>query len=100
MKATIEFTNRDKIKEALEKEDEQYVASRAILEFSLPDCQSDLELALDGLDWYCVVWDLEAWLRNEVKYNYKKHDDSTLDAFDIVRQKIREYMSDRKLRFE
>jgi hypothetical protein len=100
MKAILEFTNREKLMEALEKEDEQYVASRAILEFSLPDCQGDLELALAGLDWYCVVWDLDQWIRSQVKYNYDKYDEKALDAFDLVRDKIREYMNDRKLGFE
>ena len=73
---------------------------RAILEFDLPKDQSDFDMAQNGIDWYCTVWDLDQWLREQVKYQSDKHSSDTLDAFDEVRGKIRELLNDRGLRYE
>lgn len=41
---------------------------KAILEFDLPEHQSDHQDALDGYKWHLVCHDMDNWLRNQIKY--------------------------------
>jgi hypothetical protein len=36
--------------------------------FNLPEDSSDFELANNGPKFYSVIWELEAYLRNKLKY--------------------------------
>ena len=42
---------------------------KAILEFDLPEDRDDHLLAVKAIDWYSVIWDLDQWLRDEIKYS-------------------------------
>jgi hypothetical protein len=68
---------------------------KAILEFILPEEHSEYDLANEAVDWYCVVWDLDQWLRGLSKYENKE----TIGV-DEVRDKIGEFMDDKGLKFE
>jgi hypothetical protein len=41
---------------------------KTILMFNLPKDADELYNAQKGLDFKCVLWDLDNWLRNMVKY--------------------------------
>jgi len=41
---------------------------RAILEFDLPDEESNLQLAVDGYKWKSVIEEIDQILRNKAKY--------------------------------
>jgi hypothetical protein len=41
---------------------------KAILEFNLPEEQTDFYLATKGKDWWKVCWDMEQWLRQQNKH--------------------------------
>ena len=41
---------------------------KATLEFDLPEDQDDFDAALSGVKWRVVVWELEAYMRAELKY--------------------------------
>jgi hypothetical protein len=73
---------------------------KAVLIYNLPEDRDDFELAQRGLDWYCVAWDLDQWIREQVKYKYEKYDEKALDAFDLVRDTLRQLMNDRGVSFE
>ncbi len=49
-------------------------------------------IALHGIDFLCSLWDLDQWLRDQVKYNPEKRSGKELDALDKVRDQLREIM--------
>ena len=59
---------------------------KATLEFNLPDDNQDFELATKASKMFSTLWELDSWLRGEVKYHER-------EEFDEVRDKLRELMS-------
>ena len=54
---------------------------RATLEFNLPEEREDHNLAIHGLDFALVCWDMDVKLRNWLKYGHKfKTADEALEA--------------------
>jgi len=47
--------------------------------------------SLKTVDYWCSLYDLDNWLREEVKYN-NNLSDATNDAYDEVRNKLRNIM--------
>lgn len=72
---------------------------KAILEFSLPEEQTDFELAQNGINWHLVAWDLDQVLRAKLKYGPRmsKHKAA---AFNEIRNTLHELMSDHGVKFE
>lgn len=71
---------------------------KAKLEFNLPDDQHDFDFAVNGSKWYCVAWDLDQWLRSEIKYN-EEIAECDRESFEIVRDKLRDLMFDQNVKF-
>ena len=65
---------------------------KAILEFNLPEDNQEFELHTKALKMYSTLWDLDVWLRSEIKYKDKELDE--------VRDKLRELMSDNRIDFD
>jgi hypothetical protein len=68
---------------------------KAILEYDLSD-MDDLrnhEYAIKASTLSLVIWDLDQFFRDELKYN-DKLSDAMADAYDKAREKIREITSD------
>ena len=42
---------------------------KATLEFNLPDESGEHYAAIHGADYRNVIWELNQWLRNEIKYS-------------------------------
>lgn len=42
---------------------------KAILDFNLPEDQSEFDDAIKGSDWKNLVWNMDQYLRKQVKYN-------------------------------
>jgi hypothetical protein len=59
----------------------------------------DARTALDGWKWKMAMWDLDQWLRGEIKYN-EKISGETDAAYQAVRDKIREILNDDNLNIE
>ena len=58
---------------------------KAILEFQLPEDQSEFNNAIKGGDWKHVCWQMDQYLRKELKYN----DDRSLEELNLL-QKVRD----------
>jgi len=65
---------------------------KAILEFNLPEDNQEFELATKASKMYCTLWELDNWLRGEIKYKDKELDE--------VRDKLREIMNDNRIDFD
>jgi hypothetical protein len=72
---------------------------KVIIEFSDEDAASDAQVALDGWKWKSAIWELDQHLRNEVKYN-EKLPSEVGEAYENLRDKIREILSDSNLTME
>ena len=53
------------------------------------------EMACSGRKLASIMWDLDQWLRNECKY--KDLDDATFNAYEAVRDKLRELFDDNEM---
>ncbi len=51
----------------------------AKLEFPLPECRDEFELAAHAIDIKGVLWDFDEWLRSDLKYG-SDFDEDTLKA--------------------
>ena len=69
-----------------------------ILKFNDEDFE-DARTALDGWKWKNAMWQLDQHLRSELKYNEKISSD-TANAYDSIREKIREILQDDHLIME
>jgi len=70
-----------------------------ILKFDSIEESDDARTALDGSKWKGAMWDLDQWLRSEIKYNGKLSEER-YDAYQAIRDKIREILHDNNLNIE
>jgi hypothetical protein len=72
---------------------------KGILEFDLRDDQKEFETAINADKYKSVIWELDQYLRSEIKYNDKLSND-TITAFELIRDKIREQLNDYSISIE
>ena len=65
---------------------------KAILIFNLPEDNQEFELATKASKMYCTLWELDNWLRQEIKYKDKELDE--------VRDKLHELMKENRIDFD
>lgn len=60
------------------------------LEFNLPEEQEEMQTAIDGSKWKSVVWEINNYLRNKIKYEEK-------EEFEPIREQLSQLISDSNL---
>ena len=73
---------------------------KAILEFNLPDDQQEFDLANSGLKFWSVLWELDQDLRAKTNYASDDLPQDKYDAYQEVRDKLYELMSESNLSFD
>ena len=73
---------------------------KATLEFNLPEDKEDFDFAVRGLDWSIVCWNMDQWLRGQIKNAPDEMSDDTYKAFEQCREQLREFTSDYNLNLE
>lgn len=73
---------------------------KAILEFNLPDDNQEFLLATKGLDFWSVLWELDQDLRAKTKYAPDDLPQDKYDAYQEVRDKLYELMSESNITFD
>jgi hypothetical protein len=73
---------------------------KAILEFNLPDDQEDFELATSAIKFWHVLWELDQELRSKTKYAPDDMSDDDYDAYQSIRDKLHELMTDNNVSFD
>ena len=74
---------------------------KAILEFNLPEDQSDFDLAVDGAKAHVVLWEMDQWLRKQYKYmSDAEYSEDKYETFEKCRDQLREIMFENGLKFE
>lgn len=70
--------------------------SKIILEFDGIEEQNEARTALDGWKWQSVVWEMDQYLRAQMKYNEDITDDAYA-AVESAREKLKELITDNNL---
>ena len=70
---------------------------KAILEFNLPEDQTDFEFASQGSKWWSVAWNMDKWLRSQIKYAPDEMSDDKFEAFEECREQLRELIDEYNL---
>ena len=73
---------------------------KAILEFNLPDEQQDFDLAISGMKFWSVLYDLDQSLRTKTKYAPDSLPQDKYDAYQEIREELRELMSNNNISFD
>lgn len=73
---------------------------KAILEFNLPDDQSDFVLASNASNFWSVLWELDQDLRAKTKYASDDLPQDKYDAYQEVRDKLHELMLESNVSFD
>ncbi len=70
---------------------------KAILEFNLPEDQTEYQMANDASNMFSTLWDMKQWLRAQVKYFPDERSQEVYDAFEECRDKLNELLIDNNL---
>jgi hypothetical protein len=73
---------------------------KAVLEFNLPEDQQDFELATKGMKFWSILWDLDQSLRAKTKYASDDLPQDKYDAYQEIRDELRELMSENMISFD
>lgn len=71
---------------------------KAILEFDLPEENSDFQAAINGHNYKSAIWDFDQLLRSEMKY--KELSDETYNAYKWCREELRKILLEDNLFIE
>ena len=66
---------------------------KAILEFNLPEDQPEFNNAIKGGDWKHVCWQMDQYLRKEIKYN-DDNSDYKIKVLEEVRDELYGFMNE------
>jgi len=70
---------------------------KAILEFNLPEELEEYNLVNNAFKMHSALWDMEQWLRTQVKYAPDEISPYTYDAFEECINKLNEILTDNNL---
>jgi hypothetical protein len=72
----------------------------AILKFNLPEEQSEFDITSNAGKYYSVLWDLDQYLRNFIKYPSDREDPILTDTMDMVRKELHKLMASYHIDFD
>ena len=73
---------------------------KATLEFNLPEDQIEFEFATNGSKWWKVCWDMEQWLRGNIKHAPDSMSDDEYKTYELCREKLRQLIEDKGLNLD
>jgi hypothetical protein len=73
---------------------------KVIIEFDSFEESEEIRLALDGGKWKQTVWEIDQYLRSEIKYANESVSEETINALEKVREELREIINSNNLILE
>lgn len=67
---------------------------KAILEFVLPDEKGDFEMCNQASDMNHILWEMDQWLRTNIKYAPETDHEERTKAFIEAREKLSELLKE------
>lgn len=62
--------------------------------------RKDILFCIHGIDMFIVLWNLDQWLRNQIKYAHENDHIKKIEGFKEVREEIRTLMYDQGINFD
>jgi hypothetical protein len=72
---------------------------KAILEFNLPEDKVEYDLANNAQNLHSTLWDMDQWLRSNIKYAPDTMSEDTFNAYQKCREQLREFMTENNVKF-
>jgi hypothetical protein len=69
----------------------------ATLIFNLPEEQEDFEIANHASKYYSIIWDLDQFMRNQIKYTDEHTPELFIEAVQLVRDELWNLMNEKNL---
>jgi hypothetical protein len=73
---------------------------QAQLIFNLPEDKEEFELATNARKMYSILWELDQWLRGNVKYPPELMSDDEIKAYEKCREILHELMLNQNISFD
>lgn len=73
---------------------------KAILEFNLPEDEDDFKRASTANQIHYAVWQLDQWLRSQIKYPPESMTQDAWHAYDDCRKKLNQLLNENNVNFE
>jgi len=73
---------------------------KATLVFDLPEEQNEFNFATQGSDWWHVCWEMDQWLRANIKYAPDEQSDEVFEAYELCREELRKIIEDKGLNLD
>jgi hypothetical protein len=73
---------------------------KAILEFDLPEDQPEFNFATQGSDWWNVCWQMDQWLRVNIKHAPDSMSNDEYKAYERCREELREIINNSGLNLD
>jgi len=70
---------------------------KAILEFTFNEENNDRTEFQDGTKWKHSVWEMDQWLRGNIKHAPDDISDDTYKAFELCREQLHEFINNNNL---
>ena len=74
------------------------VIMKANLEYTLPEDQEQFNIASKSMDWALLVWDLDQFMRNKIKYGPRTHA-THAELLEELRDRLNFQMEEKGLQF-
>lgn len=69
----------------------------AIIKFNLPEDEEDFQVAVNGKKMYSVLWEMDQWLRSNIKYAPDSMSEDTYNAYQKCREQLSELMYEQNI---
>ena len=73
---------------------------KAKLTFNLPEDQQEFNFATQGSDWWNVCWNMDQWLRANIKHAPDSMSDDEYKAYERCRDQLRELIDSQGLHID
>lgn len=73
---------------------------KSILEFNLPDDSHEFEMATQGASMHSVLWQMDQWLRGNIKHAPDSMSNDEYKAYERCREELRELMFENGVKFD
>lgn len=73
---------------------------KAKITYNLPNEQHDFNCAVNGRKMYSILWELDQWLRGNVKYSPESMSEDEIKAYEKCRQTLHELMLNENISFD